>query len=69
MADAQALLDSMRLQADQKFFNHFEWVWLKQVPRTPEMHGYLTDCCLCDDPCDWHNGMEMANAKAPESIN
>lgn len=61
--NAKDLLESLRLKADQKFFNHFEWVWLKQVPPAGGMHGYLTDCCEVASPCDWHKAMERANSK------
>jgi hypothetical protein len=37
--------------------NHFgEHMWLKRMPPEPPhlSHGYITDCCFIDEPCDHH---------------
>lgn len=54
---AKEILESLRVDADQKFFNYFDWVWLKKVD------GGLSDCCLVSDPCVWH--IEVAKINAP----
>ncbi len=63
MSDPQEILDSLRLDVDQKFFNHFEWVWLKASFDEDGKRNGLTDCCEVEFPCDWHKAIEKANSK------
>jgi hypothetical protein len=52
---AAEVLAGLRWGPDQKIVNYDgEEVWLKQVPRTPELHGYITDCCFAAAPCERH---------------
>jgi hypothetical protein len=47
----QDLLDGLRWRADQIITNYFgERIWLRQI------EGGITDCCLADEPCDYHAG-------------
>lgn len=62
--EAEKTLDSLRLKPDQKFFNHFEWVWLKAVFDESGKQKALTDCCEVLFPCEWHKAMETANMKS-----
>jgi hypothetical protein len=55
-ATPEEILKSLRMDANQKFFNHFDWVWLKKIK------GGVSDCCLVADPCDWHAGVARVNS-------
>ena len=61
--DPAAVLESLRIGPDQKFFNHFEWVWLKAMFDESGKRIGITDCCEVERPCDWHAAIEKANSK------
>lgn len=53
----EMLLEDLRWKADQAIITPFgESVWLKQVTGEEAglSHGYLTECCFTDDPCERH---------------
>lgn len=51
----ELILEDLRWKPDQAIVNHDgESVWLKQVPPQHGTLGYLTDCCLTDEPCERH---------------
>lgn len=63
MSNAEDVLNSLRTDVDQKFFNHFEWVWLKaRFDKAGKRIG-VTDCCEVAFPCQWHAAIEKANSK------
>lgn len=58
---AKALLKSLRWSEDMVITNHEgERVWLKPCLDREGKRIGVTDCCLEDDPCDWHRTMESA---------
>jgi hypothetical protein len=60
--DPAALLAAMRRAPDtiitEPVFG--DRVWLKQIP------GGLTDCCLADDPCEYHAKLTNEAPKAKQ---
>lgn len=53
-SDAEKLLRSLRLKADQKWINHFdEHVWLKPCVVDGVRIG-ITECCFVESPCPRH---------------
>ena len=62
--DPYSVLRSLRWRADMKVFSPDEpgvLIWLKQMPAKEgimEGHGYLTECCYADDPCENHKQIE-----------
>lgn len=60
-ARAKDLLSSLRWCEDMVITNYEgERVWLKPaLDRNGKRHG-ITDCCLADDPCDYHKALEGA---------
>lgn len=58
------LLESMRWKEDMVITNHEgERVWLKPCLNNAGERIGITDCCLADDPCDWHRTMEGAQVQ------
>lgn len=46
------------LQANKPGINAYdEEVWFKQVFGSP--YNHVTECCLAEDPCDWHERKEL----------
>lgn len=59
--EAKELLKSLRWKEDMVITNYEgERVWLKPaLDSNGKRHG-ITDCCLADDPCEWHRTLEGA---------
>ncbi len=54
------LLDDLRWKPDMVITNYAgERVWLKEAYLNGQRVG-VTDCCLADDPCDWHSALQDA---------
>lgn len=64
-AGPQQLLDSLRTDVDQKFFEPVwqEWVWLKAYHNSDGKRTGVTDCCTVEIPCEWHAQCERINSK------
>jgi|GEM_PF-5449322 len=59
-ARARELLSGLRWREDMIVTNHEgERVWLKPCVVQGKRLG-ITDCCLADDPCDYHKALDGA---------
>lgn len=63
MAGREELRKILSWDADQKVFNHFEWVWLKACYDENGKRIGITDCCEVISPCAWHKSLDLANTK------
>jgi hypothetical protein len=55
----QALLDSLRWEADMVITNHEgERVWLTECHNESGVQIGITDCCFAADPCDYHGALD-----------
>lgn len=68
--DAVEILAALRWKADQLVVNHEgDRVWLKSMPPLPSMtHGYITDCCFVEVPCERHAQFVHYLAEAPKKL-
>ena len=64
MSEIEQIFASLRWDADMVVTSPFgERVWLKECFNEEGRRIGITECCLEDNPCEWHRSLEAHKEK------